>query len=72
MILCKNFKESCQQILIKQKGRLCQLDSDYQEEAPKKDLITGQGFEADPGLKNWTIRHNVQGQFIRDENDKKN
>ena len=38
----------------------------------KKDLITGQGFEADPGLKNWTIRHNVQGQFIRDENDKKN
>ena len=38
----------------------------------KKDLITGQGFEADPGLKNWTIRHNVQGQFIRDENDKEN
>ncbi len=38
----------------------------------KRDVITGQGFEADPGLKNWTIRHNVQGQFVRDGNDKEN
>lgn len=31
----------------------------------ERDVITGQGFEADPGLKNWTIRHNIRGHFIR-------
>ncbi|MDP6054432.1 MAG: LPS export ABC transporter periplasmic protein LptC [Candidatus Latescibacteria bacterium] len=36
----------------------------------ERDIITGQGFEADPGLKNWTIHRNIRGRFIRDENDK--
>ena len=33
----------------------------------EKDMITGMGFEADPGLNHWEILRNVRGRFDRGE-----
>lgn len=30
------------------------------------DVITGDGFEADPGMRQYIIRHNVKGRFLPD------
>ena len=32
-----------------------------------RDIITGEGFVADPGMHQWTIRRNIKGQLLPDE-----
>ena len=31
-----------------------------------RDIISGDGFEADPGMHHWTIRRNIKGQLLPD------
>ncbi len=31
-----------------------------------RDIISGDGFEADPGMHKWTIRRNIKGQLLPD------
>jgi len=31
-----------------------------------RDIISGDGFEADPGMHQWTIRRNIKGQLLPD------